>query len=95
MLSGCPGAGNIKGAPSIKVKTCPECGSEIELFSCDSCEKCRNCGFVAYNDMPSCISWCKYAPQCVGEEIYERFMTERQTVPPAGNAEGQAERLGS
>jgi hypothetical protein len=80
MLSGCPGAGNIKGAPSIKVKICPECGGEIELFSCDSKEICRNCGFVAYNDTPSCVTWCKYAVQCVGLELYERFLSERQTT---------------
>ena len=35
---------------------------------------CENCGTVIYNDTLSCVQWCKYARQCVGDETYERLM---------------------
>jgi hypothetical protein len=90
MLSGCPGAGNIKGAPSIKVKICPECGGEIELFSSDADGSCRSCGFIAYNDTPSCVSWCRYAVQCVGAEMYERLMKEKNAGLPPESGESRS-----
>ncbi|MDR1587965.1 MAG: hypothetical protein LBS57_10960 [Treponema sp.] len=31
------------------------------------------CGFVAYNDVQNCISWCRYARECVGEELYKHY----------------------
>ena len=59
---------------------CPQCGSEIELFTCDTQAVCEHCGFVVYNDTLSCVQWCKYARQCVGDAMYEQMMAiaERQ-----------------
>jgi ribosomal protein S27AE len=71
----CPGADNIR-TPSIKTKICPNCGGEIDLFSNEMRAVCEQCGFVAYNDAKSCLKWCKFARQCVGDELYERFLRE-------------------
>ena len=60
--------------PTIIEKVCPQCGHEIELFSIDTQMPCEHCGFVAYNDTLSCVQWCQYAKQCVGEEMYESMM---------------------
>ena len=60
--------------PTIHEKTCPQCGNVIELFSIDTQVACDHCGFVAYNDTLSCVQWCQYAKQCVGEERYEQRM---------------------
>lgn len=68
----CPGAGNIRGTPTITEKICPECGEVIEIFSVDTKVQCK-CGFVAFNDMQTCVSWCKYARECVGDELYDRI----------------------
>ena len=68
----CPGAANIKGTPELKEKTCPNCGQVIELFTGERQALCR-CGFIAYNDTVSCISWCKFARECVGDEAYDRL----------------------
>ena len=35
---------------------------------------CDKCGFVIYNDMLSCVQWCKYARKCVGDQMYEQMM---------------------
>ena len=60
--------------PTIHEKICPQCGNVIELFSIDTQVACDHCGFVAYNDTLSCVQWCQYAKQCVGEEMYEQMM---------------------
>ena len=71
----CPGAAWVKN-PVITEKICPQCGREIELFSVDPYMPCE-CGFIAYNDTQSCLKWCAYARQCVGEEVYQRFMEKQ------------------
>ena len=60
--------------PTIIEKTCPHCGSLIEMFSIDTEVACEKCGFVAYNDTLSCVQWCKYARKCVGDAMYEHMM---------------------
>ena len=69
--SGCQGKPRT---PTIHEKICPQCGQEIELFSIDTQMACEHCGFVAYNDTLSCVQWCKYAKECVGEEMYNAMM---------------------
>lgn len=71
--SGCPGAGAIKGTPTLAVKKCPECGHEVELFSTDVQRACEVCGFVVYNDIQSCVRWCAKARECVGDELFEEL----------------------
>ncbi|MDR0518462.1 MAG: hypothetical protein LBG82_00190 [Clostridiales Family XIII bacterium] len=73
MLTGCPGAANLRGTPTWEEKTCPQCGRVIEVFSTDMSVTCE-CGFVAYNDAQSCVQWCEYAKECVGEEMYDYVM---------------------
>lgn len=70
MLNRCPGS--LAGTPTIKIKKCPECGREVEVFSNDVSVKCE-CGFAVYNDVESCIQYCKYAKACVGEELYKKL----------------------
>ena len=58
----------------IEERICPQCGHEIEIFSVDTEAACEHCGFVIYNDQLSCVQWCKYARQCVGDRMYENMM---------------------
>jgi hypothetical protein len=76
MISACPGSAAIKGTPTLEIRICPQCGAEIEIFSIDKQVVC-DCGFIAYNDIQNCIGWCKYAKECVGEDLYKRY-TEKQ-----------------
>ena len=71
ILGGCQGKPRT---PTIHEKICPQCGSVIEMFSIHTEMACEKCGFVAYNDSLSCVQWCKYAKQCVGEEMYNAMM---------------------
>ena len=76
-MPGCPAAARFK-TPEIIEKTCPVCGREIELFSVDTHTPCE-CGFIAYNETQSCIKWCNYARECVGDKIYDKFIRQYQT----------------
>ena len=73
MFDRCPGAANIR-TPTLTIKKCPQCGDEVEVFSNDISVKCSRCGFEVFNDIESCIQWCKFAKECVGEETYNRLM---------------------
>ncbi|MBM4136188.1 MAG: transposase [Nitrospira sp.] len=72
MFDKCGGAANLR-TPALTIKRCPECGEEVELFSDDTEVVCKKCGFTIYNDIESCIQWCKYAKECVGEELYNKL----------------------
>ena len=69
---------------TLTERVCPNCGNIIELFSVDTEVACDKCGFVAYNDTLSCVQWCKYAKQCVGEEMYEAMMAIAKRQKEAG-----------
>ena len=71
LMEGCQGKPRT---PTIHEKVCPNCGEIIEIFSIDTQVPCEKCGFVAYNDTLSCVQWCEYAKQCVGEEMYDKMM---------------------
>ena len=43
MFDKCPGADSIR-TPKLKVKKCPECGGDVEIFSTDLQVKCPTCG---------------------------------------------------
>ena len=76
ILDHCPGAINLK-TPTLTIKICPQCGEEVEIFSNDTQVVCGTCGFDIYNDTFSCIQWCKYAKECVGEEMYRKFYKKK------------------
>jgi transposase len=73
MVLQCPGSENLR-TPSPSIRRCPECGEEVEIFSPDIKVVCTNCGFIMYNDIARCIHWCKYAKECVGEDIYRKLV---------------------
>jgi NADH pyrophosphatase NudC (nudix superfamily) len=81
MLDRCPGAANIR-TPTLAVRKCPQCGEEIEIFSNDVSVKCSSCGFTVYNDILSCVQWCKYARECVGEETYRNLTAKKPQTSP-------------
>ncbi len=71
IMDGCQGKPRT---PTIEDRLCPNCGNPVEIFSTDTEVTCDRCGFVIYNDKLSCVQWCKYARQCVGEETYQSLM---------------------
>jgi len=76
---GCPGAAGFKGPQELRIVICPECGREIEIFTRDVQVMCE-CGFIAYNDLQSCLKWCAHARKCLGEEAYERWLLKDSSL---------------
>ena len=72
MLFKCPGPFG-SGTPAIKIKQCPQCGGEVELFSVDVKLDCPSCGQPIFNNINSCAEYCQYAEQCLGTDIYRKF----------------------
>ncbi|MFU8795998.1 MAG: hypothetical protein ACNA7X_01715 [Dehalococcoidia bacterium] len=85
MFDKCPGAAHIR-TPTIIVKKCPECGNEVEIFSNEMLTRCTRCGFTIYSDLESCVQWCKYAVECVGEEMYQKLKKKRIAFVCLGNS---------
>jgi len=70
----CPGSSTIIN-PIPTYKPCPTCHEEVEIWSNELKTKCKKCGSVVFKeDVPSCIQWCKYARECVGEGRYKQLM---------------------
>jgi len=72
MLFKCPGAQDVR-TPTIKIKRCLQCDSEVELFSIDMKVDCPTCGQPVFNNVNSCIDYCQYAKECLGTEKYEEL----------------------
>ena len=89
IMDGCQGKPRT---PTIEDRICPNCGNPIEIFSTDTEVACDKCGFVVYNDKLSCVQWCKYAKQCVGEEVYNNLMEIARRNKAKLDAERQAKR---
>ncbi len=47
----------------------------MEIWSDELKAQCSKCGATVFGeDTPSCIEWCRYAKECVGEEKYNKLM---------------------
>jgi DNA-directed RNA polymerase subunit RPC12/RpoP len=74
----CPGAVNII-QPKPEYVKCPNCGREIELWSDEFRGECKSCGKKVFKEeSPSCIEWCRYAKECVGEDKYGEYMKNKK-----------------
>lgn len=73
----CPGATRIK-EPIPEFFKCPKCHSEVEIWTHESFRKCQNCDQIVLREqVPSCIEWCEYGKECVGEEAYNKYMKSK------------------
>jgi len=73
----CPGA-KILRQPQPEMFDCPSCGEEVEIWTDEIRGVCSNCGQAVFREgTMSCLEWCKFAQDCVGEEAYDRYMKNR------------------
>jgi len=74
----CPGIKSIIGPVQIITRTCPTCGEEVEFFSDESETRCTKCGHTLNQEVtPSCVSWCKYADECIEN------LRDKRRIPPS------------
>jgi len=59
----------------VEVYRCPNCHSEVEIFSDETRVRCQKCGTMVFKErLPTCIEWCASARQCLGEERWKEIM---------------------
>ncbi|MBI2304912.1 MAG: hypothetical protein HYU86_09235 [Chloroflexi bacterium] len=65
----CPGSRSLKN-PTPEYIPCPNCGTEVEIWSDETSVKCHSChGTVARDRNMSCIDWCQFAEKCFGPQV--------------------------
>ncbi|GAB4543940.1 MAG: hypothetical protein Fur0020_13430 [Thermodesulfovibrionia bacterium] len=69
----CPGSREIK-QPVPEEIICRRCGEVVEIWSDEVEARCKNCGELNSRLMgASCIDWCAFAKECLGEDKYRRL----------------------
>ena len=69
----CPGSKEIR-EPQPEDITCRHCGADIEIWSDENETKCKSCGKTNSRIIgPTCLDWCAFAKECVGEDKYRRI----------------------
>jgi hypothetical protein len=71
---GCPGSREIRN-PYPEELSCVFCDTPNEIWSDEPDTVCKSCGKTIDREMkPSCIQWCQFAKECVGQKKYERLV---------------------
>lgn len=77
MIFKCPGSQNFS-QPKPEFIKCPFCNKEVEIWSDEIKAKCPKCKkTVMRKQGASCLDWCKYAKECVGEHIFKKYIQNK------------------
>ncbi len=70
----CPGSERLKH-PHPENIICPFCSGEAEIWTDEIETICPNCKrAVTREQKQSCLEWCSYAKECIGEDKYNAYM---------------------
>ena len=73
----CPGSEKFR-QPKPEYIKCPACGEEVEIWTDEVKTTCPACkAAVLRREELSCLDWCKYAKECVGEAAYNNFLKNK------------------
>lgn len=78
MIFNCPGSEKFKQPHPESVK-CPKCASDVEIWTDEYdavCPKCKS--RVTRQSGQSCLDWCKYAKECLGNKAYDEYMRKKK-----------------
>ena len=73
----CPGSQNFS-QPRPELMKCPSCYYEVEIWSDEVKATCPRCGktFMKESEQ-SCIDWCKFSKDCLGDKLYDKYMRNK------------------
>jgi HD superfamily phosphohydrolase YqeK len=73
----CPGAQKFR-QPEPEIIKCPVCQKEVEIWTDEIQATCANCkNTVMRESGASCLEWCRYAKECVGDKVYSKYMQNK------------------
>lgn len=77
-LDFCPGAQKFRQPEPENIK-CPVCKQEVEIWTDEFQVTCPNCKNKIFRQQEgaSCLDWCKYAKECVGDTTYNIYMQNK------------------
>ncbi len=74
----CPGSKDFI-QPKPETIKCPLCGEEAEIWTDEIKTTCPKCKKTIFREQgQSCLDWCKYAKECVGETIYKKWLQNKK-----------------
>ncbi len=77
MNENCPGSKGLR-QPTPKDIKCPNCLKDVEIWSDEIKAMCPHCKtIIMQNQAMSCVEWCKFAKDCVGEQLYDKYMQNK------------------
>ncbi len=77
MIFECPGSQKFKHPQPETIK-CRFCGEGVEIWTDEFQVTCPNCKKkVTRETGQSCLDWCRYAKECVGEDVYVNYMKNK------------------
>lgn len=77
MILECPGSGKFKHPHPEEIK-CPSCGEALEIWTDEVQAKCPGCKKTVIREQgQSCLDWCKYARECVGDQAYSGYLMNK------------------
>lgn len=78
MIFKCPGSQKFS-QPQPEIIKCPFCAKELEIWTDEAKAKCPSCKKTVTRKIDqSCLDWCKYARECVGDEVYNKYMKNKK-----------------
>jgi hypothetical protein len=90
----CPGSASFT-QPKIELVRCPYCGGDAEVWSDEPEGRCTACGrTICRTNTQSCIDWCKYARECLGDEKYKNYQNTKSTVRKEALLRAAGDRFG-
>src|SRR3989338_8944999 len=78
VLDFCPGSSKFKRPEPENIK-CPTCAKDVEIWTDEiqvTCPHCKNT-ILRQQEGVSCLEWCKYAKECVGDATYNTYMKNK------------------
>lgn len=77
MIEGCPGSQKFK-QPQPENVICPCCGEEVEIWTDEFQAQCPKCKKTVSRDGQCCLDWCKAAHECVGNQMYAKYLESKK-----------------
>ena len=78
MFAECPGAKNFKRPKPENIK-CSFCSTDLEIWTDELSAVCPGCkNTVKRKPDQSCIDWCKFAKECVGDELFDKYLKNKK-----------------